>query len=130
MYSKILHVELELEVCLRADEWNVNKWAWEGSLKVISKGEECIIKLEDKTTGERSSSNSSLKWFGISAFSVVYLTQSEIVESRWTICSGISEKWRATSRGTCDWQQQILCSSSWREYWYVFFTSLVLDLSE
>ncbi|KAI3996872.1 hypothetical protein MKX01_021148 [Papaver californicum] len=36
----------------RAEEWNVNKWAWEGSLKVISKGEECIIKLEDKTSGE------------------------------------------------------------------------------
>ncbi|XP_058107778.1 uncharacterized protein At1g03900-like isoform X4 [Magnolia sinica] len=36
----------------RADEWNVNKWAWEGALKVISKGDECIIKLEDKTTGE------------------------------------------------------------------------------
>ncbi|KAL2331636.1 hypothetical protein Fmac_019217 [Flemingia macrophylla] len=36
----------------RADEWDVNKWAWEGILKVISKGEECIIKLEDKSTGE------------------------------------------------------------------------------
>ncbi|KAK6919175.1 NECAP, PHear domain [Dillenia turbinata] len=36
----------------RADEWDVNKWAWEGILKVISKGEECIIRLEDKTTGE------------------------------------------------------------------------------
>ncbi|XP_031394975.1 uncharacterized protein At1g03900 isoform X1 [Punica granatum] len=36
----------------RADEWNVNKWAWEGTLKVISKGEECIIRLEDKATGE------------------------------------------------------------------------------
>ncbi|KAK9286032.1 hypothetical protein L1049_025235 [Liquidambar formosana] len=36
----------------RADEWNVNKWAWEGMLKVISKGEECIIRLEDKSTGE------------------------------------------------------------------------------
>uniref|UniRef100_A0A0D9YBP2 NECAP PHear domain-containing protein n=1 Tax=Oryza glumipatula TaxID=40148 RepID=A0A0D9YBP2_9ORYZ len=36
----------------RADEWNVNKWAWEGTLKVVSKGEECIIKLEDKNTGE------------------------------------------------------------------------------
>jgi hypothetical protein len=35
----------------RADEWNVNKWAWEGALKVVSKGEECIIKLEDKNTG-------------------------------------------------------------------------------
>ncbi|KAL8461126.1 hypothetical protein ACS0TY_032557 [Phlomoides rotata] len=36
----------------RADEWDVNKWAWEGTLKVISKGVECIIRLEDKTTGE------------------------------------------------------------------------------
>ncbi|CAA7402606.1 unnamed protein product [Spirodela intermedia] len=36
----------------RADEWNVNKWVWEGSLKVVSRGEECIIKLEDKNTGE------------------------------------------------------------------------------
>ncbi|XP_050205203.1 uncharacterized protein LOC126655202 [Mercurialis annua] len=36
----------------RADEWNVNKWAWEGMLKVVSKGEDCIIKLEDKNTGE------------------------------------------------------------------------------
>lgn len=36
----------------RADEWDVNKWNWEGTLKVVSKGEECIIRLEDKTTGE------------------------------------------------------------------------------
>ncbi|CAN8254266.1 unnamed protein product [Cochlearia groenlandica] len=36
----------------RADEWDVNKWAWEGALKVVSKGEDCIIKLVDKTTGE------------------------------------------------------------------------------
>ncbi|KAK6157566.1 hypothetical protein DH2020_011814 [Rehmannia glutinosa] len=36
----------------RADEWNVNKWSWEGSLKVVSKGVECIIRLEDKKTGE------------------------------------------------------------------------------
>lgn len=36
----------------RADEWNVNKWAWEGTLKVISRGEECIIRLADKTTGD------------------------------------------------------------------------------
>ncbi|KAJ8568007.1 hypothetical protein K7X08_020729 [Anisodus acutangulus] len=35
---------------MRANEWNVNKWAWDGTLKVISKGEECIIKLEDKET--------------------------------------------------------------------------------
>ncbi|KAK3036489.1 hypothetical protein RJ639_030503 [Escallonia herrerae] len=37
-------------ILYRADEWDINKWAWEGILKVTSKGEECIIKLEDKTT--------------------------------------------------------------------------------
>ncbi|CAH8308048.1 unnamed protein product [Eruca vesicaria subsp. sativa] len=37
---------------ISADEWDVNKWAWEGELKVVRKGEECIIKLVDKTTGE------------------------------------------------------------------------------
>ncbi|KAI4363857.1 hypothetical protein MLD38_020024 [Melastoma candidum] len=31
----------------RAGEWYVNKWTREGVLKVISKGEECIIRLED-----------------------------------------------------------------------------------
>ncbi|KAJ4749553.1 Adaptin ear-binding coat-associated protein 1 [Rhynchospora pubera] len=36
----------------RADEWDVNKWVWEGMLKVVSKGEECIIRLEDSKTGE------------------------------------------------------------------------------
>ncbi|KAL8228545.1 hypothetical protein R6Q57_016129 [Mikania cordata] len=36
----------------RADEWDINKWAWEGTMKVVSKGEECIIRLEDKATGD------------------------------------------------------------------------------
>nr|XP_043613648.1 uncharacterized protein At1g03900 [Erigeron canadensis] len=36
----------------RADEWDINKWNWEGTMKVVSKGEECIIRLLDKTTGE------------------------------------------------------------------------------
>ncbi|KAE9456039.1 hypothetical protein C3L33_12038, partial [Rhododendron williamsianum] len=45
-------IQFQLQVLYRADEWNVNKWAWEGTLKVVSKGEECIIRLEDKTTGE------------------------------------------------------------------------------
>ncbi|VAH61689.1 unnamed protein product [Triticum turgidum subsp. durum] len=44
--------DAEEGVTSRADEWNVNKWAWEGALKVASKGEECVIKLEDKSTGE------------------------------------------------------------------------------
>ncbi|KAG1346447.1 hypothetical protein COCNU_06G002760 [Cocos nucifera] len=52
MYHKGLLSEYELMLFFRADEWNVNKWNWEGALKVISKGEECIVRLEDKTTGE------------------------------------------------------------------------------
>lgn len=36
----------------RADEWNVNKWAWEGTIKIVSKGDQCAIRLEDSNTGE------------------------------------------------------------------------------
>ena len=49
----------------RADEWNVNKWAWEGALKVVSKGEECIIKLEDKNTGTIFILVFSLRFFSL-----------------------------------------------------------------
>uniref|UniRef100_R7W3C0 NECAP PHear domain-containing protein n=1 Tax=Aegilops tauschii TaxID=37682 RepID=R7W3C0_AEGTA len=52
IFSLIRTRDAEQGVTSRADEWNVNKWAWEGALKVASKGEECIIKLEDKSTGE------------------------------------------------------------------------------
>ncbi|KAK6919718.1 NECAP, PHear domain, partial [Dillenia turbinata] len=44
--------DIDFVLSCRADEWDVNKWVWEGILKVIGKGEECIIRLEDKTTGE------------------------------------------------------------------------------
>lgn len=36
----------------RADEWDINKWAWEGAMRVVSKGEDCKILLEDNKTGE------------------------------------------------------------------------------
>ena len=41
-------VALEFIICTRC---NVNKCAWEGILKVINKGEEFVIKLEDIITG-------------------------------------------------------------------------------
>ncbi|KAI3498599.1 hypothetical protein L1887_34376 [Cichorium endivia] len=47
----ILRVISDLNLS-QADEWDMNKWAWEGTMKVVSKGEECIIRLEDKATGE------------------------------------------------------------------------------
>jgi len=40
------------EIHFRANQWDFKRWAWEGILKVTSKGEECIIKLEDKSTGK------------------------------------------------------------------------------
>lgn len=36
----------------RVDEWDINKWVWEGVLKVVLKGENCFIRLEDKDIGE------------------------------------------------------------------------------
>jgi len=51
IFTYWIWIFISLEGYFRADEWDVNKWAWEGTLKVISKGEECIIRLEDKTTG-------------------------------------------------------------------------------
>jgi hypothetical protein len=52
VYQKLKIDAYIFQVHFRADEWDVNKWAWDGVLKVISKGEECIIRLEDKTTGK------------------------------------------------------------------------------
>lgn len=50
-------VALMVSFHFRADEWDINKWAWEGVLKVVSKGENCSIRLEDKDTGEYSVHN-------------------------------------------------------------------------
>lgn len=99
---------LKLILINRADEWNVNKWAWEGALKVVSKEEECIIKLEDKTTGVVSYS-CYLKRIDIilGIIGLLFLLSTWNFWSRWALCSCISEKWWATSGGNCDWQQQV-----------------------
>ena len=53
--AKLMSAEMILLVItFRADEWDVNKWVWDGILKVISKGEDCIIRLEEKNTGENT----------------------------------------------------------------------------
>lgn len=36
----------------RAGDWNLAEPTWTGRLRLVSKGNECAIKLEDKTTGE------------------------------------------------------------------------------
>ncbi|GLV34214.1 uncharacterized protein CBL_00144 [Carabus blaptoides fortunei] len=36
----------------RAADWNLAEPSWTGRLRLVSKGEECFIKLEDKNSGE------------------------------------------------------------------------------
>lgn len=36
----------------RASDWDVNQFLWEGRLRIIAKGDDLFINLEDKTTGE------------------------------------------------------------------------------
>ena len=45
-----------IDVCqflnFRAADWNLNEPQWTGRLRLVAKGKDCILKLEDKTTGE------------------------------------------------------------------------------
>lgn len=36
----------------RAADWNLNEPHWSGRMRLVSKGTECIIFLEDKQSGE------------------------------------------------------------------------------
>lgn len=36
----------------RADDWNINRWNWEGAMKITATGDDCTIRLEDNATGE------------------------------------------------------------------------------
>ncbi|CAI7777713.1 unnamed protein product [Closterium sp. NIES-53] len=36
----------------RADEWDINRWAWEGAISVVSRGDHCSIRLLDAATGD------------------------------------------------------------------------------
>ena len=36
----------------RANDWDVNKWLWSGSVKVVSKGNLLKVLLVDSTSGE------------------------------------------------------------------------------
>lgn len=37
---------------IRAADWNLAEPSWTGRMRLISKGDECFIKLEDKNSGE------------------------------------------------------------------------------
>lgn len=36
----------------RAADWNLAEPQWTGRMRLVAKGKECILKLEDKNTGE------------------------------------------------------------------------------
>ncbi|KDR21002.1 NECAP-like protein, partial [Zootermopsis nevadensis] len=36
----------------RAADWNLNEPQWTGRLRLVAKGKDCVLKLEDKNTGE------------------------------------------------------------------------------
>ena len=38
--------------CSRAADWNLATPDWKGRLRVVSMGEKCLVKLEDKLSGE------------------------------------------------------------------------------
>lgn len=38
----------------RASDWDVNQFLWKGRLRVVSQGDQCLIKFEDPSTGKRS----------------------------------------------------------------------------
>lgn len=61
-YESVLLVKTEVFVfnipprtsnrAYRAADWNLNEPSWTGRLKLIAKGKNCILKLEDKNTGK------------------------------------------------------------------------------
>lgn len=53
-YFNIVYIELCLNLfnLNRAADWNLQEPQWTGRMRLVSKGDELIIKLEDKTSGE------------------------------------------------------------------------------
>ena len=45
-------IDLIFWMNIRAADWNLDQPSWTGRLRLVAKGKDCIIKLEDKTTGE------------------------------------------------------------------------------
>lgn len=46
-----LDISLLERSCHRASEWNLEKWLWEGRMRVLAQGKTVTVRLEDKSTG-------------------------------------------------------------------------------
>lgn len=55
----------------RAADWKLDSPDWTGRMRVVSKGEKCFIKLEDKTTGELFAKSPIDKYPGIAVEAVM-----------------------------------------------------------
>jgi hypothetical protein len=52
LYAPVSSHEITVVIICRAADWNLAEPAWTGRMRLISKGNECAIKLEDKNSGE------------------------------------------------------------------------------
>ena len=43
---------MQIIVIVRAADWNLGTPDWTGRMRLVSRGKECIMKLEDKITGQ------------------------------------------------------------------------------
>lgn len=51
-YTMYKFLKCTFFVLSRAADWNLNEPQWTGRMRLVAKGIECILKLEDKNTGE------------------------------------------------------------------------------
>jgi len=53
MIPRSLCIFIVFSLCeFRAADWNLNEPQWSGRMRMVAKGNSCIVSLEDKTNGE------------------------------------------------------------------------------
>jgi len=51
LIRRVIHYVYFLVMVHRANDWNLENPDWTGRLRLVQKGNRCIVKLEDKITG-------------------------------------------------------------------------------
>lgn len=52
-YEQLKSNEYNFECSLRAADWNLSTPDWKGRMKIVTRGDQCSIKLEDRTGGNQ-----------------------------------------------------------------------------
>ena len=63
-------IDLIFWINIRAADWSLDQPSWTGRLRLVAKGKDCIIKLEDKITGELFAKSPIDKYPGLAVESV------------------------------------------------------------